>query len=159
MGAVLSSAFRLFWTGDWWQQSNHGLLSHRAWLQDWRPQHISQQYASCRPCDCTSKIFFLCLYSKPGFSGMVSFGLCFECRTIHTRQEPRSSTSSVILALLLSLAVVLWYIFLSYIALIYSNSQWKLNGANIYIYIYRFHKMFQSTWWWLENEQNFAVWI
>jgi NDP-sugar pyrophosphorylase family protein len=52
--------------------------------------------------------FSLCLYSKPGFSSVVLFGLCCECRTIHTQQEPRWSTSSVILALLLSLAVVLW---------------------------------------------------
>lgn len=51
--------------------------------------------------------------SIPGYSGMVSFGSCCECRTIHTQQEPRSSTSSVILALSLSLAVVPWYIFLS----------------------------------------------
>lgn len=133
------------WTGDWWQQSNHGLLSYRPWLQDWWPQHISQQYASCRPCDCTSKDPFCVRTLNLGFSGVVSFGSCFECRTIRTPQEPRSSTSFVILALSLSLVVVLWYIFLSYIALIYSNSQWKLSGTNMYIN--RFHKMFQSTWW------------
>lgn len=52
--------------------------------------------------------FSLCLYSKPGFSSMVSFGSCCEFRTIHIQQEPRSSTSSVILALSLSLVVVLW---------------------------------------------------
>lgn len=84
--------------------------------------------------------FSLCLYSKPGFSSVVSFGLCGECRTIHTQQEPRWSTSSVILALLLSLAVVLWYIFLKHL----SNAQHfqrVLTGT----VIYRFHKMFQST--------------
>ena len=35
------------------------------------------------------------------------------------------------------------------------NSQWNLNG----VIIYRFHKMFQSTWWWLGKELNFAVWF
>lgn len=55
----------------------------------------------------------LCLYSISGYSGTVSLGSCCECRTIHTQQEPQLSTSSVILALSLSLAVVPWYIFLS----------------------------------------------
>lgn len=141
------------WTGDWWQQSNHGLLSYCSWLQDRWPQHISQQYASCWPCDCRSKIFLVSiLYIWIQWHGFTWIMLWMQDYT-HTAGATVVHQFCHIgsFAFIGGGSVV----YFPLIALISPNSLRKLNGA----IMYRFHKMFPSTWWWLEKEQNFAVWI
>lgn len=150
--------FLMFWVliltpiGYWWQQSNHGFLSYRPWLQDWWPQHICQQYASCGPCDCRSKIFLMSiLWTWISQNGFTWFMLWLQDYT-HTAGATVIHQFCHIgsFAFIGGGSVVHFLILLKC-----PHVEWVLTGA----VIYRFHKMFQSTCWWLEKEPNFAVWI